>query len=139
MSDRDPSGLPEKFICVSLSSSNTDPDPMLCYRRICFILAVTIASLPLVTDGAETVLLPPHKFTIPEGYELKRVADSQLVKRPIHMCFDRDGALYVTDSSGNTAKAPVQLKDPQHRVLRLVDQDGDGVFDESTVFADKLR
>ena len=49
-----------------------------------------------------------------------------------------DGVLYVTDSSGNTDKAPVQLKDPQHRVLRLVDRDGDGVFDESTVFADKL-
>ncbi len=48
------------------------------------------------------------------------------------------GVLYVTDSSGNTDKAPVQLKDPQHRVLRLVDRDGDGVFDESTVFADKL-
>ena len=49
-----------------------------------------------------------------------------------------DGVLYVTDSSGNTDKAPVQLKDPQHRVLRLVDRDGDGTFDESTVFADKL-
>ena len=54
------------------------------------------------------------------------------------MCFDEQGVLYVTDSSGNTDKAPVQLKDPQHRVLRLVDRDGDGVFDESTVFADKL-
>ena len=42
------------------------------------------------------------------------------------MCFDTDGVLYVTDSSGNTDKAPVQLKDPQHRVLRLLDRDGDG-------------
>ncbi|MCP4506315.1 MAG: c-type cytochrome, partial [Fuerstiella sp.] len=60
------------------------------------------------------------------------------MKRPIHMCFGEEGVLYVTDSSGNTDKAPVQLKDPQHRVLRLVDRDGDGVFDESTVFAEKL-
>ena len=56
----------------------------------------------------------------------------------MHMCFDNEGVLYVTDSSGNTDKAPIQLKDPQHRVLRLVDRDGDGIFDESTVFADKL-
>lgn len=88
--------------------------------------------------GAETVSLAAHTFTIPDGYELKRVAGPPLVKRPIHMCFDEQGVLYVTDSSGNTDKAPVQLEAPQHRVLRLVDTDGDGAFDESTVFADEL-
>ena len=111
---------------------------MLTCHRPYMCVAFCILCLPLTTQGVETVLLPPHNFTIPDGYELKRVAESPLVKRPIHMCFDKGGALYVTDSSGNTAKAPVQLKDPQHRVLRLLDQDGDGVFDESTVFADKL-
>ena len=90
------------------------------------------------TARAETVSLAPHTFTIPVGYELKCVAAPPLVQRPIHMCFDNQGVLYVTDSSGNTDKAPVQLKDPQHRVLRLVDRDGDGVFDESTVFAENL-
>jgi len=54
------------------------------------------------------------------------------------MCFDDVGVLYVTDSSGNTDKAPTQLKDPKHRVLRLLDRDGDGVFDDSTVFAEGL-
>lgn len=63
---------------------------------------------------------------------------SPTAKRPIHMCFDADGVLYVTDSSGNTDKAPDQLKNPQHGVLRLIDRDGDGTFDESTVCADKL-
>ena len=54
------------------------------------------------------------------------------------MGFDEAGVLYVTDSSGNTDKAPVQLKNPSHRILRLVDRDGDGVFDESKVFAEGL-
>ncbi|MCP4512519.1 MAG: dehydrogenase, partial [Fuerstiella sp.] len=105
-----------------------------------FYVLVALASccVPWETDGAETVSLEPHTFTIPQGYELKRVAGPPLVQRPIHMCFDNQGVLYVTDSSGNTKKAPAQLKDPQHRVLRLVDRDGDGVFDESTVFAEKL-
>ena len=102
------------------------------------LVALSILWVYWDADGAETVSLTPHTFTIPDGYELQRVAAPPLVKRPIHMCFDGDGVLYVTDSSGNTAKAPVQLKDPQHRVLRLVDHDGDGIFDESTVFADKL-
>lgn len=84
------------------------------------------------------VHLAPHHFTIPEGYELTRVAGPPLVQRPIHMCFDVNGDLYVTDSSGNTDKAPVQRKNPQHRVLRLIDRDGDGIYDQSNVFADEL-
>ena len=54
------------------------------------------------------------------------------------MYFDNSGALYVTDSSGDSRKAPVQVKEPSHRILRLVDRDGDGVFDHSTVFAEKV-
>lgn len=106
--------------------------------RFCVFIAFAICCFHGEIGHAETVSLAPHLFTIPAGYELQRVAGPPLVQRPVHMCFDDQGTLYVTDSSGNTDKASVQLKDPQHRVLRLVDTDGDGVFDESTVFADKL-
>ena len=87
-------------------------------HRIALCLSVCVGVIPNVTVDAETVLLKPHKFTVAEGFELERVAGPPLVRRPIHMCFDTDGSLYVTDSSGNTDKAPVQLKDPKHRVLR---------------------
>nr|WP_161501429.1 PVC-type heme-binding CxxCH protein [Rhodopirellula sp. SM50] len=107
-------------------------------NRYRVLVALAILCTCLRAKGAETVSLAPHTFTIPDGYELQRVAAPPLVQRPMHMYFDDSGVLYVTDSSGNTDKAPVQLKDPQHRVLRLVDRDSDGVFDESTVFADKL-
>ena len=86
----------------------------------------------------EKISYPPHTFTLPDGYSLEQVAAPPLVQRPIHMSFDENGVLYVTDSSGNTDKAPAQLKDPSHRILRLVDKDGDGTFDESTLFADKI-
>ncbi|HIK93987.1 MAG TPA: hypothetical protein EYG03_18735 [Planctomycetes bacterium] len=107
-------------------------------NRSYVLVVLAIFCVQRETEGAETVSLAPHTFTIPDGYELKQIAAPPLVQRPIHMCFDDQGVLYVTDSSGNTKKAPAQLKDPQHRVLRLVDHDGDGVFDESTVFADNL-
>jgi len=97
---------------------------------------LTVATV--LVASAEEVKLGKHQFQLPDGFAIKQIAGPPLVQRPIHMCFDADGILYVTDSSGNTDKAPIQLKDPQHRVLRLVDRDGDGVFDESTVFADKL-
>ncbi len=88
--------------------------------------------------STEEFSFPPHNITVPDGYSLELAVPSTLVPRPIHMAFDDEGVLYVTDSSGNTDKAPVQLKDPKHRVLRVVDKDDDGVFDEASVFAEAL-
>jgi putative membrane-bound dehydrogenase-like protein len=79
-----------------------------------------------------------HTFTVPEGYVVERVAGPPLVDRPITMSFDETGALYVTDSSGSNEKPDKQLANPTHRILRLVDRDGDGIFDERTVFAERL-
>ena len=87
---------------------------------------------------AEKISYAPHNFTLAAGYSLEKVAAPPLVQRPIHMSFDENGVLYVTDSSGNTDNAPAQLKDPSHRIMRLVDEDGDGTFDASTLFADKV-
>lgn len=94
--------------------------------------------MALLAEDMKQVSLPPHNFTLLEGFAIEKVAEPPLVQRPINMCFDEQGALYVTDSSGNSEKAPIQLKTPSHRILRLVDSDGDGVFDHSTVFADKV-
>ncbi len=102
------------------------------------LFAIVCAScLPALAADVERISLPPHAFSLPKEYALKTVAAPPLVQRPIHMCFDDEGALYVTDSSGDSRKAPVQVKEPSHRILRLEDRDGDGVFDHSTVFADK--
>lgn len=106
-------------------------------RSLLFGIACGVL-LPTHESGVEKITLPPHIFTVPEGYDLKCVAGPPLVQRPIHMGFDDDGVLYVTDSSGNTDKPPVQFKDPQYRVIKLVDQDGCGVFDDSRAFAEHL-
>ena len=103
----------------------------------CLVLQAFLFSPPVSVYSVEKAKFSSHTFTLPDGYVLKRVAVPPLVKRPIHMYFDVDGSLYVTDSSGNTDKAPKQLKNPRHRILRLVDRDDDGVFDHSTVFAEK--
>ena len=90
-----------------------------------FLFFIFLLSLTAFHSKAKTVSFPPHNFTLPDGYSLKQIAAPPLVQRPIHMSFDKDGNLYVTDSSGNTESAPEQLKNPTHRVLRLVDKDGD--------------
>jgi putative membrane-bound dehydrogenase-like protein len=77
-------------------------------------------------------------LTVPEGFEVVRVAGPPLVERPIVADFDEDGRLYVAESSGSNAKVEQQLAEKPHRILRLEDVDGDGVFDRRTVFADRM-
>ncbi|MCI0535541.1 MAG: hypothetical protein L0Z50_09945, partial [Verrucomicrobiales bacterium] len=89
------------------------------------------------------VLAGPFNFTeqtltVPDGFAMELVAGPPLVNRPIEADFDEEGRLYVTDSSGTNDKTTKQLEDKPHRVVRLEDSDGDGRFDKSTVFADRM-
>ncbi len=101
-------------------------------------LLVTAIAFTLVHTQAAEFKLGIHTFTLPDGYTIESVAAAPLVDRPINMAVDESGALYVTDSSGSNEAPAKQVQNPTHRVVRLVDSDGDGTFDKQTVFADKL-
>jgi putative membrane-bound dehydrogenase-like protein len=77
-------------------------------------------------------------LTVPDGFTIERIAGPPAVNRPIVGDFDEQGHLYVADSSGSNDKVEKQLEEKPHRILRLADRDGDGKFDTSTVFADKM-
>jgi len=77
-------------------------------------------------------------LTVPPGFIVEQVAGPPLVNRPIVADFDEQGRLYVADSSGSNDKVENQLADRPHRIVRLEDGDGDGRFDRSVVFADKM-
>jgi putative membrane-bound dehydrogenase-like protein len=79
-----------------------------------------------------------HSITVPDGFEVELIAGPPLVERPVSADFDDQGRLYVTDSSGSNDAPEKQLKDKPHRVVRLEDTRGDGRFDKSTVFADRM-
>ena len=79
-----------------------------------------------------------HKFTAPDGFLVEHIAGQPLVDRPVSADFDERGRLYVTDSSGSNEHVDVQVKKRPHRIRRLEDTNGDGIFDKSTVYADKL-
>ncbi len=73
-----------------------------------------------------------------EGYELDVVAGAPLVTHPIMGCLDDKGRLFVGDAVGvNWNKAQLDAN-PPNRVLLLEDTNHDGVFDKSTVFADRM-
>jgi glucose/arabinose dehydrogenase len=94
------------------------------------------AKRPLIVTGKTTQALPEHD--LPEGYTLELAAASPLVTHPIMGCLDDRGRLYVGDAVGvNWNKAQLEAN-PPNRVLMLEDTDQDGIFDRSTVFADKM-
>ena len=75
---------------------------------------------------------------VADGFEVERVAGPPLVDRPIVADFDEQGRLYVADSSGSNDKVEKQLAEKPHRIVRLEDTNGDGRFDKSIVFADRM-
>ena len=87
--------------------------------------------------GAE-VTLAETVFTVPDGFTVERVAGPPLVDRPITASFDEQGRLYVADSSGSNDPVKKQLAEKPHRIVRLEDRDGDGQFDHSVVFAERM-
>src|SRR3954451_19326487 len=103
------------------------------------LLAVTAA---FVANPAPrrcpAVTLNGHTFTLPAGFTIEVAAKTPLVDRPIVADFDEQGRLHVADSSGSNKKVAEQLIERPHRIVRLEDTDGDGVFDKRTVFADRM-
>jgi putative membrane-bound dehydrogenase-like protein len=97
-----------------------------------------LAWLALVAAWPGNVAGAAVELRVPDGFEVELVAGSDLVARPICADFDERGFLYVAESSGSNDKVEVQLEDRPHRILRLQDEDGDGVFDRRTIFADQM-
>ena len=111
------------------------------YLRMVKTLFTAVVSLSAVlasieNDGQAADL--PRPLQVPDGFAVEVVAGPPLVNRPISAAFDERGRLYVTDSSGSNENVKIQLKKRPHRIVRLEDTDGDGRFDKSIVFADKM-
>jgi putative membrane-bound dehydrogenase-like protein len=107
-------------------------------RRAACALAAASLGVGALAVGPSAQQPGRPALTVPDGFEVVRVAGPPLVERPIVADFDEEGRLYVAESSGSNAKVEQQLAERPHRVLRLEDADGDGVFDRRTVFADRL-
>jgi putative membrane-bound dehydrogenase-like protein len=107
-----------------------------CYLAVASLCWLASAQGP--RTGTHVVRLNGHDFTLPTGFDIELVAGPPLVDRPITADFDEQGRLYVGDSSGSNEKVEVQLEKKPHRIIRLEDTNGDGKFDKSVVFADKM-
>ncbi|MFN0053485.1 MAG: PVC-type heme-binding CxxCH protein [Planctomycetales bacterium] len=85
--------------------------------------------------------IPPHEpadalatFQTLPGFRLQQVAAEPLLHSPVAIAFDEANRLYVAEMIDYSE----QDKEFLGSVRRLEDTDGDGKFDKSTLFADKL-
>jgi putative membrane-bound dehydrogenase-like protein len=68
------------------------------------------------------------------GYEIELVASEPLIKSPVAIAFDADGALWVVEMVDYSE----QENDALGRLSKLIDTDGDGVMDRAQVVAESL-
>jgi mono/diheme cytochrome c family protein/glucose/arabinose dehydrogenase len=78
-------------------------------------------------------------LALPPGYHAQLVAKEPLVIDPIAIDFDADGRMWVLEMPGFMSEpAAANSREPINTVAVLEDQNGDGIMDKRTVFADKL-
>src|SRR5690349_2572580 len=105
--------------------------------RCCAAYPLFFALLTTVCSAA-TVQIDDHTFHLPDGFTIEQVAAPPVVMRPVTADFDESGRLYVADSSGSRDDVKKQLAESPHRILRLEAANAKGVFEKSSVFADRM-
>jgi len=96
------------------------------------------ASRPVIVQREDANWTLPGKVDLPEGFEIGVAAGMPLVRHPLMGCVDDRGRLFIGDAVGVNWKKEELERNPPNRVILLEDLDGNGVYDKSTVFADKL-
>lgn len=118
------------LLCITLAFGQVDPtdpgqgrtDPNADYSN----------ELPRSTPLSPAESL--KQLTVLDGFRVELVAHEPLVVDPVAMAFDESAALFVVCMRGYSE----QGGDFLGQVRRLVDHDGDGFYDASTVFVDHL-
>ena len=91
-----------------------------------------------IAPTTSTTEFIPQKINVPYGFSITLVAGPPLVEHPTFATFDDQGRLYVCNNAGvNLSAADLEAQLP-NSINLLEDTDGDGKFDKSTVFADKM-
>lgn len=98
---------------------------------------------PEIIKEASSAFLSPEEsmktFHLPDGYKMELVASEPMVDEPVTIAWDGNGKLYVAEM--NTYMQDVDGTGTNRsisKIKQLIDTDGDGKMDKSTVFIDSL-
>lgn len=100
--------------------------------------------LPPDLDVPAAPVLSPEEalesFQLAPGFKIQLVASEPLIHDPVEIEFDPDGRIWVCEMRGYMPNINGTGEDVRNgRIVVLTDVDGDGVMDESEVFADGLQ
>lgn len=105
-----------------------------------FYTALILGALSACTPPKYSPALSPEasleSFQLVEGFEAEIFAAEPFTTDPVEMVFDEKGNVYVVEMPDYPFKPEVEHA--SSRVRMLLDTDGDGRIDSSTVFADGL-
>jgi putative membrane-bound dehydrogenase-like protein len=119
-----------------------------CFSLLLLVLALLGGWLWLM-HAAEPAAKPPgrsgplspaqalQQFRIAPGLRIELVAAEPEVESPVAMAFDEDGKLWVVEMR-DYPNGPAPGRPPEGRIRVLEDRDGDGRYEHSRVFADRL-
>jgi putative membrane-bound dehydrogenase-like protein len=78
-------------------------------------------------------------LTVAPGYKVELAASEPLIHAPVAIQFGPDGRMWVVEMNGYSPVLGGEGEDdPNGRVVVLRDRDGDGRYDDATVFLDNL-
>jgi len=116
---------------------------------VCLFAFASVSAGEIVADGSKVELregitpLSPQEslgaMELQDGYQVELVANEPMIEEPVLFSFDGNGRMYVAEMLTYMQDAEGTGKfEPISRIKRLEDNDGDGVMDTYTIFADKL-
>jgi putative membrane-bound dehydrogenase-like protein len=111
----------------------SQPSSLIRFAAFLALLTGSLAANSAASAGDADRVIP--KFTLPEGFVVERVVDPAQCARPIMAGLDELGRLFVAESAGLNLDAKQLLEQKPNFMRRLVDRDGDGHFETSTLFA----
>lgn len=102
------------------------------------LLAPATLVLGLWLGLARAAESTPAAIQVPDGFEVIPAARGSLVTFPMLGNFDERGRLFLAENAGVNLDEKALAEQLPSRIRMLEDTDGDGVFDRSSIFADKL-
>ncbi len=97
-------------------------------------LLLALSAFALLHTSQVSALDP----VVAEGMSVSEAMTPGLIRFPMMAAFDDQGALYVAENAGVNLNKEELLKEHPSSIKKLVDTDGDGIFDKVTTFADNM-
>ncbi|KAF0180133.1 MAG: Membrane-bound dehydrogenase domain protein [Limisphaerales bacterium] len=104
---------------------------LLIFASVCAAVASAHGAAPPAATGLAAI-------RVPEGFQVELAAGPDLAPYAMFGALDERGRLFLAESSGKNIRGLAMSQAPECRIRRVEDTDGDGVFDQSTIFVDRV-